>query len=103
MSKQHIFRFFCTITFSVFLLSCSTPNPKKPNILFISVDDLNDWIGVLGGHLQVKTPNLDRLFSESGVYFSNAHAAQPICSASRASLLSGIHPSNSGWYANLFA
>ena len=34
---------------------------KKPNVLFISIDDLNDWIGVLGGHAQAKTPNLDRL------------------------------------------
>jgi iduronate 2-sulfatase len=100
MNRQRIFKLFCTITFSVFLLSCSKSNPKKPNILFISVDDLNDWIGVLGGHPQVKTPNLNKLFSESGIYFSNAHAAQPVCTASRASLLSGIHPSNSGWYAN---
>lgn len=100
MYKQQIFRLFCAITLSVFLLSCSTSNPKKPNILFISVDDLNDWVGVLEGHPQIKTPNLDKLFSEGGIYFSNAHAAQPVCTASRASLLSGIHPSNSGWYAN---
>ena len=33
----------------------------KPNVLFIAIDDLNDWIGALGGHPQARTPNLDRL------------------------------------------
>jgi len=33
----------------------------QPNVLFIAIDDLNDWIGCLGGHPDVKTPNLDRL------------------------------------------
>jgi arylsulfatase A-like enzyme len=40
----------------------------QPNVLFIAVDDLNDWIGCLGGHPQTKTPNLDRL-AASGVLF----------------------------------
>lgn len=70
---------------------------KHPNVLFISVDDLNDWVGVLGGHPQVKTPNIDRLFA-SGVTFTNAHAAQPVSTASRNCLLSGLHPSSTGWY-----
>ena len=34
---------------------------KKYNVLFIAVDDLNDWVGCLGGHPQAKTPNIDRL------------------------------------------
>ncbi|HFB97987.1 MAG TPA: iduronate-2-sulfatase, partial [Bryobacterales bacterium] len=33
----------------------------RPNVLFIAVDDLNDWIGCLGGHPDTKTPNFDRL------------------------------------------
>ena len=33
----------------------------RPNVLFVAVDDLNDWIGVLGGHPQARTPNIDRL------------------------------------------
>ena len=33
----------------------------RPNILFIAVDDLNDWVGCLGGHPQAKTPNIDKL------------------------------------------
>src|SRR4051794_33317927 len=35
--------------------------PARPNVLFLVADDLNDWVGFLGGHPQVKTPNLDRL------------------------------------------
>ena len=46
-----------------------TAKADKPNILFISVDDLNDWIGCLGGHPQAITPNLDRL-AASGVLFT---------------------------------
>ncbi|TWU37909.1 Choline-sulfatase [Novipirellula aureliae] len=68
----------------------------RPNVLFIAVDDLNDWVGVLEGHPQAYTPNLDRL-AERGVYFTNAHCAAPVCTTSRQSLLSGLAPTTSGW------
>ena len=71
----------------------------RPNVLFLSIDDLNDWIGAVGGHPQAKTPNLDRLIAQS-VFFSNAHTAAPVCSASRHALLSGLRPSSTGWYTN---
>ena len=72
---------------------------QKPNVLFLSIDDLNDWIGALGGHPQARTPNLDRLIAQS-VLFTNAHCAAPVCSASRHALLSGLRPSTTGWYSN---
>ncbi len=72
---------------------------EKPNVLFIAVDDLNDWIGVLGGHSQTLTPNLDRL-AKSGVLFTNANCAAPACNPSRAALMTGIRPSTSGVYSN---
>lgn len=72
---------------------------SQPNVLLLSIDDLNDWIGVLGGHPQAQTPNLDRLISKS-VVFQNAHCAAPVCSASRHALLSGLRPSTTGWYSN---
>jgi len=75
---------------------CGDP---PPNVLFLAIDDLNDWIGALGGHPQAKTPNLDRLISES-VLFRNAHCAAPVCSASRHALFSGLRPSTTGWYTN---
>lgn len=71
----------------------------NPNVLFLAIDDLNDWVGALGGHPQAKTPNLDRLISKS-VLFSNAHCAAPVCSASRHALMSGLRPSTTGWYSN---
>lgn len=72
---------------------------RKPNVLFISVDDLNDWEGALLENSQAITPNMDKLFDE-GVLFTNAHCSQPVCTASRNSIISGIHPSSSGWYAS---
>ncbi len=72
---------------------------KRPNVLFMAIDDLNDWIGCLGGHPDVKTPNLDRLASR-GVLFTNAHCSAPACNPSRASLMTGILPSTSGVYHN---
>ncbi|MFH1719377.1 MAG: sulfatase [Planctomycetota bacterium] len=72
---------------------------EHPNVLFVAIDDLNDWIGCLGGHPDVKTPNLDRL-AERGVLFTNAHCSAPACNPSRASLMTGILPSTSGVYHN---
>ena len=69
----------------------------KPNILFIAIDDQNDWIGCLGGHPLVKTPHIDRLAAR-GTLFKNAHCQSPLCNPSRTSLLTGLRPSTSGVY-----
>ena len=74
------------------------PEPTtKPNVLFIAIDDLNDWIGCLGGHPQAHTPNIDRL-AERGTLFGNAHCQAPLCNPSRSSLLTGRRPSSTGIY-----
>jgi len=76
----------------------ATPSPsRKPNVLLIAVDDLNDWVGCMGGHPQAKTPNIDRLASR-GVLFTNAHCQSPVCNPSRASLMTSLYPSTSGIY-----
>jgi arylsulfatase A-like enzyme len=72
---------------------------EKPSVLFIAVDDLNDWVGCLGGHPQAKTPNIDRL-SRRGVLFTHAHCAAPLCNPSRAAVFSGKHPFETGVLAN---
>ena len=76
-----------------------TAMAARPNVLFISVDDLNDWIGCMGGHPQSVTPNFDRL-AESGVLFTNAHCPAPACNPSRAAIMTGISPHVSGLYDN---
>lgn len=67
---------------------------KKPNVLLIVCDDLNDYIETLGGHPQAKTPNITKLIN-SGVSFTQAHCNIPICNPSRASFATGIYPHNS--------
>jgi arylsulfatase A-like enzyme len=69
----------------------------RPNILFIAIDDQNDWIGHLGGHPLVKTPNLDKLASR-GTTFLNAHCNSPLCNPSRTSLMLGLRPTTTGVY-----
>tara|TARA_B100001769_G_scaffold273008_1_gene268391 strand:+ start:487 stop:1971 length:1485 start_codon:yes stop_codon:yes gene_type:complete len=87
-----------------FACSCLVfPTPvnsaERPNILFIAVDDLNDWIGCLNGHPQAKTPNIDRL-AKRGVLFTNAHCAAPACNPSRAAVFSGLMPEKTGVWSN---
>jgi arylsulfatase A-like enzyme len=72
---------------------------RSPNVLFIAVDDLRNWVGHLGGHAQARTPNIDRL-AERGVSFTRAYCAAPLCNPSRIALLTGIAPSKSGVYGN---
>lgn len=80
-------------------LSSSGAVPPKPDVLFIAVDDLNDWIGCLGGHPQTRTPNLDALAGR-GVLFENAQCVAPACNPSRAALMSGLRPYATGIYHN---
>jgi arylsulfatase A-like enzyme len=73
------------------------PGARHPNVLFIAIDDLNDWVGHLGGHPLVQTPNLDRLAAR-GTAFLNAHAQAPLCNPSRTSVMLGLRPSTTGIY-----
>jgi len=75
----------------------SKTGQAKPNILFIAIDDLNDWVSPLKGHPQVKTPNMDRLAAR-GTTFTNAHCQSPLCNPSRTSLMTGLRPSTTGIY-----
>ncbi len=90
-------KLFLGILLSVSLNSFSQ---EKPNILFIAIDDLNDWVGCMKGHPQAKTPNIDKLAAQ-GTLFTNAHCQAPICGPSRASVMSGLYPHNSGNYLQL--
>lgn len=87
------------IIFTILVHSFVPCLSAKPNVLFIAIDDLNDWVGCLGGHPQARTPNLDQL-AKSGVLFSNAHCAAPSCNPSRTAIFTGISPHRSGLYKN---
>jgi arylsulfatase A-like enzyme len=71
----------------------------RPNLLFIVADDLNAWIGALGRHPDVRTPNIDALAAR-GVLFSHAYCAAPYCNASRMSTFTGCLPSTTGVFQN---
>jgi arylsulfatase A-like enzyme len=102
MYRRH-FHFLAILVFGfLFVLgthSAKAAEPKRPNVLFIAVDDLNHWVGYTGRNPQAKTPNIDRL-SKRGVSFTNAHCLAPACEPSRAALFSGMRPSTTGCYLN---
>ena len=75
--------------------ACEAGESPRPNIVFILADDLRfDDLGCMG-HPCVKTPNIDRIARE-GALFKNAFATTPLCSPSRASILTGLYAHKHG-------
>ena len=98
-------RIFLLPLFLVSLLgmarATSIESPSRPpNVLFVAIDDLNDWITPFGGHPQAITPNLEAFANRGAMIFQNAHCAGPVCGPSRSALLSGFMPSTTGLYGN---
>ena len=89
--------FLTSILGFIHLFVCHSAFAAKPNILWICVDDLNNWVGYLEGHPQVKTPNIDRLV-ERGIAFTNAHCTTPLCNPSRSAILSGLSESTTNMH-----
>ncbi len=89
-----------TIAFFGYVVgSLRAAEQRRPNVLFIAIDDLNDWVSILGGHPDARTPNLERL-AKRGVVFTNAHCVSPVCGPSRAAVMSGLRPETTGAYTN---
>lgn len=85
------------------VLMCLTTGPlyaeeRRPNVLFLIADDLNNLLGSYGDPL-AKTPNLDKLAAR-GVRFDRAYCAFPLCGPSRNAFLTGLYPNSSGILAN---
>ena len=78
------------------MVSATVQAAPRPNVLFIAVDDLNDFPFFADRHPDAKTPNLDRL-ADRGMVFTAAHCQFPLCGPSRASIMSGLHPSTLGY------
>ncbi|MEZ5043408.1 MAG: sulfatase [Saprospiraceae bacterium] len=72
---------------------------QHPNVLFISIDDLNDWAQPLVGNKQALTPYLNQ-FAEQSVNFTKNYCTSPGCNPSRSTLLTGLHTYSSGMYSN---
>jgi hypothetical protein len=73
---------------------------KGYNVLFVAIDDLNDWVGCIGGNSQVKTPNIDRFAKENGIVFNKAYSPSTVCCPSRSALLTGKRVASTGVYGN---
>ena len=86
---------FSAALFVVFM-SVATACAKQPNVLFLAVDDMNDWIGSLGATPRAITPNLDKLAARV-VNFSNAHTPGVYCAPARAAIFSGQYASTTGY------
>lgn len=82
---------YCLAALWMVLLFGCQPSQEKPNIVFILVDDLG-WadLGCYGSTFH-DTPNLDKLADHS-VLFTNAYAAHPVCSPTRAAIMTGKNP-----------
>jgi choline-sulfatase len=104
MKKNEILRYFqiafATYIINLFLLSTSIEAKafsNKPNVLFIAVDDLNDWI--LGENPRIMAPNISKL-AERGILFTKAYCSSPACNPSRTAILTGKQPYTTGVYGN---
>lgn len=96
MSKRYQLPVYGIILLTSFV-STTVAADGQPNVLFLAVDDMNDWIGCLESKPNAITPNIDRLAAR-GVNFSNAHTAGVFCAPSRAAIFSGQFASTTGCY-----
>lgn len=97
MMKVKIF-LFVIITCSLGLRALSQKS-EKPNILFITIDDMNDWTTVFDKKNPIKTPNIEKL-ADRGVFFTKAYCSSPACNPSRSSVMTGTRPHKTGIYGN---
>ena len=91
--KSQLFSF----SFLLLLAIALTGRADTPNVLFLAVDDMNDWLGCLKTTPHAITPNIDQLAAR-GVNFTNAHTAGVFCAPSRAAVFSGQFASTTGCY-----
>ncbi len=103
MSKKLLFVLFLFVPIAILPIwanAQSVPaDETHTNVLFIAIDDMNDWAGFLNTHPQIQTPHMDALAAE-GVSFTNAHVPAPICGPSRTAIMSGLWPTSNGIYTN---
>lgn len=96
-----LLRFVAAVSFFALVACGSSPEPvaQRPNVLFIAIDDMNDWTTLFDPANPIRTPNLQRLAAR-GTFFARAYTASPACNPSRAALLTGVSTAASGVYGN---
>jgi arylsulfatase A-like enzyme len=97
--QPQFLRLVLLLTFVAILRGQEPVVPARPDVLFVAVDDLNDWITLFDPAAPIATPNLQRL-ARRGVSFTRAYAASPACNPSRTALLTGRAPASTGIYGN---
>lgn len=93
-------RLLCSILTLLILQSCSKDNEKQPNIIVIFADDAGFADFSLNGNKMIQTPNIDAI-AANGVKFTNAYVSGPVCSPSRAGLLTGRYQQRFGHEYNI--
>jgi arylsulfatase A-like enzyme len=91
-------RLFQAIAITSLLAGAVAADDRRPNVLFLIADDLNNMLGCYGDPL-AKTPHIDTLAAR-GVRFDRAYCAFPLCGPSRNSLLTGLYPNSTGILSN---
>ena len=84
---------------SLYARGAAAAEGRRPNVLLITIDDMNDGIGLFGADRPFKTPNIEAL-AKRGVFFSRAYCASAACNPSRAAMLTGLRPHKTGVYGN---
>ena len=102
--RRWVWQLACTFAAAVLSAVAVSHAAERPNVLMIVVDDMNDWVGCLGGHPDVKTPNIDRL-AASGSLFANAALLRPglqplacVDADRSATVKTGIHDNSVVWH-----
>ena len=94
VSFMHSGKFImASLVFSFYLFPASAQQ-KKPNIIWITCEDISPFIGAYGDQL-IKTPNIDQLAKE-GIRFNNVYTAAGVCAPSRSSFITGMYPTPFG-------
>lgn len=101
MTKNRcIYCLFLLAAFSASTASAEEAKGNRFNVLFIAIDDLNDWVGCLGGNPQAITPNFDRFARNHAMVMNRAYCPSTVCGPTRTALLTGKHATNTGVYGN---
>lgn len=91
MKKKDCFSLIFIVFFIIPAMLCSQ---EKPNILWITCEDISPYIGAYG-FKQAQTPNIDKL-SEIGLRYTQAYANAPVCGVARSTLLTGMYAPSTG-------